>query len=261
MIDKMTDKKLIAICTALPSVNVNVQYMASVTDLISLLKKEGYDPHTISAIDSYSISRAKNSLIAVALKQPNLHGVLFIDPDLAFDPQDVVNMITSNKNVIAAAVPSKSINWKQIRSAALMGRENLELYSGGFSVEFFADGNIDFSLDSPLKVKSVSSNLMYISKDALEKLKPACNQYSDVIDSSDKFEEVSEYFYASKNSEKVLTSEDFNFCGTCRKLDEDIWVAPWVKVQSSGSYTFLGNFFHSLELSSRVAEVTKANKD
>lgn len=258
---QITSKKSIAICTGLSSVNVDVQYMKSVIELISFLKEEGYDPYTISAIDSTSTSKSKNFLISVALKDPNLHGVLLISPDQNFDSKDVVDMVKSGKKVIAAASPTKYVNWNQVRSAALMGRDNLELYSGSFSLEFLPGDEIDFSLDAPFKVKTVSSNLMYISKESLEALKSSCNTYIDGTMPSENREEISEYFYTSKNSENILTSEDFNFCNNWRSLGEDLWVAPWVKVQSSGSFRFVGSFSHSLELSSRVSEITKANQD
>jgi len=258
---KMSDRKSIAICTALPDSSVDVQYMRSITELISSLTEEGYDPYTVSSMDFTSMSKAKNFLISVALKESNLHGVLLVSPDQSFDSKDVVDMIKSGKQVIAAASPTKNINWNQVRSAALMGRDNLELYSGSFSLEFISGDEIDFSLNTPFKVKTISSNLMYISKESLERLKYLCSSYIDSSVGSEDKEEISEYFYTSKNSENISTSDDFNFCNNWRSLGEDVWVAPWVKVQSLGSFRFVGSFFHSLELSSRVSEITKANQD
>jgi hypothetical protein len=257
---KSISTKSIAICTALPGASVDVQYMRSVVELISLLREEGYDAHTISATDSSSMSRAKNSLISMALKEVDLHGVLLISPDQSFDAKDVVTMVTSGKKVIAAAAPTKYLNWNQIRSAALMGRDNLELYSGAFSLEFFPGDQIDFSLNSAFKVKTVSSSLMYVAKETLDRLKPFCSTYMDNILATENVEEICEYFYSGKTSENILTSEDFNFCANLISSGEDIWVAPWVKIASAGFSRFVGSFSHSLELSSRVAEVTKATQ-
>jgi len=258
---QILDRKSIAICTALPGGSVDVQYMKSITELVSSLEEQGYSPYTISSMDPISTSKAKNFLISVALKEPNLHGVLLVSPDQSFDPKDVVDMIKSGKNVIAAASPTKYVNWDQVRSAALMGRDNLELYSGSFSLEFLPGDEINFSLNTPFKVKTISSNLMYISKESLEKLKSLCSSYINSSMSSEDKEEVCEYFYTSKNDENILIFEDFNFCNNWRSLGEDVWVAPWVKVQQSGSFRFVGSFSHSLELSSRVSEITKANRD
>ena len=78
---------------------------------------------------------------------------------------------------------------------------------------------------------------MLIKKEVIERLKDKVDSYLDDDDSV-----LYEYFFLKKDPvlNKQLT-EDYAFCWLCRDNGIKIHVAPWVRLNHTGSYTFTGS--------------------
>lgn len=251
-------KGVVAICTTMSGGVATQGYVTSILKIVDRLKSSGYTTvlHTIASDTSKSI--AKNLLIHDALKHEGLSGILFIDSDRSVDDSDVLSMVESGKDLIAAIVPQDLINWNNIRNAALTYAEDVSLYSGVFTIDFL-DRDTVVPYNDAFEVETVSSGLMYASKKVFTTVKTSCKNYLiDSLEVNAGSEEITEYFSSSIDEEtKELLSEDYNFCKKWRENSESIWAAPWVKSAKTSPQTFNGSFLHTLELASTVKKLTE----
>ena len=223
-------------------------YVISLQNLIVKLSQRGHQITTTTVANESLITRARNTIVHKFLKT-DFDALLFIDADHGWDADDVIKMIESDKDLIGAPYPMKGINWENVRIAALSGKQNLEAYSGYFALNLLQEKQ-EFNSEKPFRVKDVGTGMMFIKREVFEKLKPLCHKYNHnaIGDLGIEFgEEVTEYF-TTFIEDKILLSEDYAFCSMWRKLGNDVWSAPWVRITHSGDYNFAGQFTNTLEI-------------
>ena len=231
-------------------------YVSCLTQLTGLLNQSGHQVNLMSITNESLITRARNTLAHMFIKS-DADALLFIDGDHGWVSEDIVKMVNSGKDLIGAIYPMKSINWDNVRKAALAGRENLELYSGNFAVNFLADSQT-FKADEPFKVRDVGTGMMFIRRNVFEEMAKSdlVNKYKNNSPSVDieMGEEITEYFttYITPEPESILLSEDYAFCDIWRKLGHDAWAAPWVRITHAGEYNFPGYFLNTLEIQGQI---------
>lgn len=236
-------------------------YVSCLTQLTGLLNQSGHQVNLMSITNESLITRARNTLAHMFIKS-DADALLFIDGDHGWVSEDIVKMVNSGKDLIGAIYPMKSINWDNVRKAALAGRENLELYSGNFAVNFLADSQT-FKADEPFKVRDVGTGMMFIRRNVFEEMAKSdlVKTYKNNSPSVDieMGEEIVEYFttYITPEPEAILLSEDYAFCDIWRKLGHDAWAAPWVRITHAGEFNFPGYFLNTLEIQGQI----EANAD
>lgn len=228
--------------------NAKSGFMISMQNLVGEFHKNNHEV-TIQHISNESlITRARNTLTHAFLES-DCDVLLFIDSDHSFVASDVVRLAESDKEIIGAISPMKAINWDNVRKAALLGKENLELYSGHYAINFLTE-NASINLAEPFPVKAIGTGMMAIKREALEKMKPFCKTYlGNTIASNQMGKEIVEYFTTSIDKvHGVLLSEDYHFCEVWREMGETVWAAPWVRITHFGDYNFSGSLAATLQL-------------
>lgn len=246
------DKKKLCIATPMYGGSAKSSYVTGITELTYELAQRGWSVTQMHIGNESLITRARNSLAHNFMKLDDFTGLLFVDADHGFVAKDVADMIESGKDLIGGIYPMKGINWESVRKAAILGKKNLELYSGSFALNLL-DEPQDFKTNEPFKVRDVGTGMMYVSRKVFEDLKPVCNTYNANGLGTDVAmgDVVYEYFKTEIEEDKgqnILLSEDYAFCKMWRDLGNDVWAAPWVRMTHIGDYTFAGNFLHTLEL-------------
>src|SRR3984885_7225915 len=70
------------------------------------------------------ITRARASLAAQFLDDPDATHLLFIDADIGFEPAQVLRLIACGAEMCAAIYPIKLIDWDKVKAAITAGRPN-----------------------------------------------------------------------------------------------------------------------------------------
>ena len=242
----------IVIGTPMYGGNSKSVYVSCLTTLTGELAKAGHTVNIMSITNESLITRARNTLAHMFMKSDG-DALLFIDSDHGFVAEDIVKMVNSGKDLIGAIYPMKSINWDNVRRAALAGKKNLELYSGNFAINFLPDSQT-FKADEPFKVRDVGTGMMFIRRNVFEEMAKSdlVKKYKNNSPSVDIAvgEEITEYFttYITPEPESILLSEDYAFCDIWRKLGHDAYAAPWVRITHAGEYNFPGFFLSTLEI-------------
>lgn len=237
---------LIAIATPMYGGMCHGGYMHSVIPLSFTLAGMGDSMFYPSIHNESIITRARDALVNDMLKHEDADGILFVDADTGFDPIAVAEMIHSGKDFIGAVYPKKSINWDQVRTAALNGEEDLEKYTGYFTGVI--PSNKEIKITEPMEVERVGTGLVYISRRVFEEMAPSCKKYNDVTQHNGKHvkRELTQFFDMQFDEHGELLGEDYYLCKKWRDMGGQIFAAPWVDTVHYGTYGFSGSFAQTI---------------
>ena len=152
---------------------VTMQTMISMMHLSNLLNKNGII-FTIDFIGNESlIPRARNNSLGRFMKSDFTH-LLFIDSDIEFQPEAVLELLKSKKDVACCAYPRKSYNFKRLIYSLQNesdSKESLDSRGLDFTFNALYDSNNKIITDGDyIKVKHASTGFMMIQRQILEKL-------------------------------------------------------------------------------------------
>ena len=237
--------------------NFHGMYCKSTADLAKIGQAYEMDIKMFYLFNESLITRARNYCVDEFMRSDYTH-LMFIDSDIGFDPNDVITLAAlmdhedpKGKKIMCGPYPKKTIAWEKIKAAVDKGFADedpgrLENYVGDYV--FNPTGNQkQVSLNEPVKVLEGGTGFMMVTKDAFHKFDEAYPDYKYKPDHVrtkhfDGSRYISMYFQAliDEDSERYL-SEDYMFCQWMRKCGVDTWMAPWMKLMHTGSYTFGGS--------------------
>ena len=252
-------KRKLFVATPMYGGMCNGMYTKSSVDLGKLCQAYEIEVKFFYLFNESLITRARNYCVDEFLRSDYSH-LMFIDSDIAFDPNDVLSLLAlsdpdedeaTRKEILCGPYPKKVISWEKIKRAVDKGYadENpgeLEKFVGDF-VFNPADGTEEIKLDEPVKVLEGGTGFMMIQKDTFKKFDVAYPEMSYIPDhirtkSFDGSREIMAYFDALIDPEsKRYLSEDYMFCQWMTKIDVPTWLCPWMKLSHCGSYVFGGS--------------------
>ena len=253
-------KRKIFVATPMYGGQCHGMYCKSSADLAKLGQAYDVDIKFFYLFNESLITRARNYCVDEFMRGDYTH-LMFIDSDIGFDPNDVLSLAAmmdpdekdpkKRKEVMCGPYPKKTIAWEKIKMAVDKGfaDENpgdLENYVGDY-VFNPAGGQSEIRLDKPVSVLEGGTGFMMIQRSAFEKFAEAYPDFSYIPDHVrtkhfDGSREIHMYFQAliDEKSKRYL-SEDYMFCQWMREIGVDTYLAPWMKLLHTGSYTFGGS--------------------
>ena len=231
------------------------QYTKSSVDLGQQAAKYGIDVGFFYIFNESLITRARNYLVDEFMRSHYTH-LMFIDADIGFDASDVLALAAlavpdSDKDIVAAPYPKKTISWEKIKRAVDTGvaddnPNNLENYVGDF-VFNPAPGTEQIKINEPAEVLEAGTGFMMIQKRVFEKFGEAHPELLYTPDhirtaNFDGTRKIHAFFdtVIDPKSNRYL-SEDYMFCQWARELGIKVWMCPWMRLKHMGSYIFGGD--------------------
>lgn len=211
--------------------------------------------HSFMANESL-IDRARNGLADQFLNGSDAEYLLFVDADIQFNPEDVLAMMSYEKDVICGPYPKKSINWPIIIEAVKHGIENPAILSKLVGEYVFTPLGEEQEKGQIVRVSEAGTGLMLIHRSVFDKLKEAFPDNYYISDSSidvvsGKKKEMHAYFRTAIVDNRYL-SEDYYFCHTWRQIGGDVWLFPWAQTTHYGTYGFEGSVGHLIDTLSKI---------
>lgn len=238
-------------------------YVKSILDLQSLLTHYGVESRFSFLFNESLIPRARNYLVDEFLRSEQFTHFLFLDADIAFDPNDIIALIALDKDVIGAPYPKKSINWRNVAQGAWsIPEKDREGFNVGELDNLTGDyvfnpvpGTKQFKVTEPLEVMEIGTGYMLIKREVFTKFREEYPHLRYRPDhTGQKNFDGSRYIHAyfdtiiDPDSHRYL-SEDYMFCQHWRAIGGKVWLCPWMKTGHVGTYTFQGNM-------ERIAAIT-----
>ena len=113
------------------------QYMESLVALQIKLLQHNHLMYYDTIENESLVHRARNVSVARFMQKSDADLFMFIDADIHFDPQSVVDLINGDHDVAVACYPKKFINWDQAAEYVKQGDERpMEMLSSCLVVNF-----------------------------------------------------------------------------------------------------------------------------
>lgn len=220
---------------------VTMHTMISVMTLSNLLNKYGII-FTIDFIGNESlIPRARNNSLGRFIKSNFTH-LLFIDSDIEFEAEAVLDLLTSKKDVACCVYPRKSYNFKRLMYSMQTESDSKEsLDSRGLDFTYNAlydDNNKIIAEGDYIKVRHASTGFMMIERPILEKLYNKHTELTIITDNNSKTDDKIVGLFCCMIKNNQYLSEDYSFCE--RVIDEggSIWINTKYNLNHIGKHSF-----------------------
>ena len=226
---------------------VTDQYFLSMFKLSQLLNAAKINFRITTLRNESLVTRARNILTAMFLESDCSH-LMFIDADIEFEPDSVIRMLAMNKPLIAAAYPKKTIDWDNVRKAAIEGKDDISKYSAQYAINLkFKDPRTrELNVDNgAIEVMDASTGFFLVQRIVFEKMIQAYPELHYKNDSSID-PRFNKHCYALFDTwidptDNRYLSEDYTFCRRWQNIGGKIWLDPNTKLSHVGAFTFPGD--------------------
>jgi acyl-CoA synthetase (AMP-forming)/AMP-acid ligase II len=250
-----------------------VNYVHCLMSTIELFRKNGIELIIEFCRNDSLVSRARNNLVARAMANPRMTHIMFIDNDISWDPQDILKLVISDKNLVGGIYPLKNYNWSDL----LVDRKNptvpspnvvqqwVQRKNASQFKDIISDENmIQFNLlrynvnyvsntlnieKNLAKVKHLATGFMMIKRSVIEKMSKAFPSTKYVDDVNFLRPEENEFAYALFDcgvEEGHYFSEDWLFCHRWTKMGGSIWIDVSIALTHTGIEDYKGCYITSL---------------
>ena len=93
---------------------ITADYFKSCMQLVALAASKKIELQFGTIGNESLITRARNTLVQLFMDGDYTH-LLFIDSDIAFNPEVVIRMLEYNKDVVTGIYPRKTIDWIKVK--------------------------------------------------------------------------------------------------------------------------------------------------
>ena len=243
----LTGKSLAVMAPMYGGMCMNNFFNAAISLKELLLKKEVQ--HSFLSVSNESlVTRARNKLVDLYLKNTEHTHAVFIDADIGFDPHDILRLL--DLDIVGAPCSQKTIRWDRVQKAIAKGRryqpEELSLIGGQFvfNPEHF-NGKREMQIGEPNEMKHIGTGIMMVRRNVFERFE---EEYPDRwyesrgSDPADLPGPIHEFFKSAVNAEtRYYDSEDYWFCNDCKAMGFKVWICPWMVTTHMGTYAFTAN--------------------
>jgi uncharacterized protein YlxP (DUF503 family) len=201
--------KKVFIGTVSSSATVSAYYLTSIIKSQKLLMENNIDCYLDIIIDEPLIQLARNKLLSIFIKS-DCDELIFIDSDQAWNPEDLLKLINSDKDFVGAPVILKTSN--------------------NYNVSFE-----EVSKNELMEVDYVGTGFLKISRLVAEKVFDSSQEYLDG-------DSLCKMAFEVKVVDKNILSEDFVFCKKWKDLGGSIFIDTSIDPYHIGNSVFKGNF-------------------
>ena len=165
------------------------------------------------------ISRARNTLVAKFLNNPDSTHLFFVDADIGWEPWHLLVLLNRDVDVIGGLYPMKTLPIKWV----VNGFEGAEEGPDGLQ-----------------EVSKTGTGFMLVKRHVFDKLNahPAVKPFANDIGLPKELDQHLKTYYDTAVRENRYYSEDWTFCENWRDLGGKIWVDKRVLLRHTGTYTF-----------------------
>jgi len=214
---------------------VTMNYMVSLLDTQMRLMQEPDIEFTTHFIGGESlIPRGRNKAAADFLRS-DFDKLLFIDADLSWTTEDLMLLLSSDKQLIGGTYPLKNF-------PITINYNPLEEHCGEFGRDRGFDSFRRFSLKyanekGEVEVRHVPTGFLLIDRSVFEAIAPNVETYQSFA--PDRMEvETMRDFFPSGAREGEYESEDWAFCRIAKEAEIKVWLQTKIICGHTGQHTY-----------------------
>jgi hypothetical protein len=220
---------------------VTSAYFSSVLKLQEACQREGIALTFLMPDGEDLVQRARQEIAASFMDIQGATHLLFIDSDIAFEPEQAFRLLRFNADVAAATYPLKRIDWEKIRAAAITGEKKLETAGLQYVLEMAQPLQVR---DRFVKALSTGTGFFLVKRSVFAAMMaryPELRYSRAKGDAND-----GPWAYALFNcqidgKDGPYLSEDYSFCRLWTRMGGEIWVDLESRLNHLGQATFTGD--------------------
>jgi len=236
---------------------ITADYFKSVLQLTALAATKKIELQFGTIGNESLITRARNTLVQLFMDEEQYTHLLFIDADIAFNPESVFRMLDLDKDVITGVYPRKLIDWTKVKRRVIenpnIKEDELHAASLQYNLNVKDPNNVKVEKGF-IEVLDGATGFMLIKRQVFEKMAKA---YPDLKFKSDQhlnqphdtefnYHDTSDWNYAFFDTmvepeTKRYLSEDYSFCRLWQKIGGKIYADILSGMTHFGNYPFKGN--------------------
>lgn len=243
----------------------NTMYISSLLRLQDQCISLGIKMEHCFMMNESLIDRARNGLVNTYLTQSTSDYLLFIDADIEFRAEDILAMMSYEKDIICAPYPKKHISWPMIIESIKAGIVDIPTIERLVGEYVFSPLDRETKIEEIIRVAEAGTGLMLIHRSVFSKMKEAFPENYYISDHSadirgGKTVEMHAFFKTAINDNRYL-SEDYYFCHKWREIGGDVWLFPWAVTTHYGAYGFKGSAGTFIDTLRKLQDINKENPD
>lgn len=181
--------------------------------------------------------------------------LMFIDSDIGFTPEDVLQLVSHDKDIVVGAYPLKGLRWSNLVDLKDCSdpedvRRRVTEYVVNFqfaSDEDLQKGRLDV-VDGLIEVKDAGTGFMCIKRSVIETMIKKMPEIEYRKESRFLISEEDDgvrwaIFDCEIDEDERYLSEDYLFCRRWQRLGGKVWLDPQIILSHVGTYTFQGAQF------------------
>jgi hypothetical protein len=196
--------------------------MTSLLRFILMAQQLGLNWSLDTMVNESLVTRARNNLMAKMMTNTSATHFMFIDADIRFQPESILQMIACDKEVIGGLYPKKAL---PVNYVINLKRET-KVQGDIFTVDTMGTGFLLFKRDVYVKLCAAHPETKYVDDVGLGK------QYEPTMYS---------IFDCEIDEKGHYLSEDWLFCRRWSALGGEIWAHGKVLLNHIGHYEFVGD--------------------
>jgi hypothetical protein len=253
---KMTDSGVrpeVLIATPAYNGSVTTHYFESMLHL-SRVAEDHNIGITVSTISTESlITRARNMFIAQFIDDPKFTHLLFVDADIGFPPEALLDLITADFPVSACPYPRKTYDFNKFKESSDGDIRNCMSYI--VNIMHPQEGSEGKGIDIPvfkthfIQVLEAGTGFMCIKREVIEQMQDAYPELRHKIEHATYGREGWLYGLFDTMVEPATRrylSEDYAFCKRWRDLGGAVYLNARCNLMHSGNHVFFGQFLKSI---------------
>ena len=202
--------------------NVSEPTMTSLLRFILMAQQVGLNWSLDTMVNESLVTRARNNLMAKMMTNQSATHFMFIDADIRFQPESILQMMACDKDVIGGLYPKKAL---PVNYVINLKRET-KVQGDIFTVDTMGTGFLLFKRHVYEKLCAAHPECKYVDDVGLGK------QYEPTMYS---------IFDVAIDEKGHYLSEDWLFCRRWAALGGEIWAHGKVLLNHIGHYEFVGD--------------------
>lgn len=214
---------------------MTLQYTTSLLNLIQLFHMKNIN-FVVDFLGNESlIPRARNRSLE-KFRQSDCTHLLFIDSDIKFPAEAILDLLEFDKDVVGCAYPKKNVLFDKLLysiqnetdSNESLESRSLEFVFNKYDNKLIKNGNF-------IKVNHIGTGFMLIKRNIIDKL---CNKFKDLIITNGENPGIQYALFTCMIKDKKYLSEDYSFCERVIECNGEIWLNINHNLDHIGLYSF-----------------------
>ncbi len=221
-------------------------YVESIIKLIHYAGQHDFEVRLALLGHDALITRSRNTLVAAFLDLPEMTHLMFIDADIAFEPEAVGRLLAFDEDLVGGLYPLKVTDWSQSAARQDSHGETAVLASLNY-VGTLCEGAALERRDGFATGVYAGTGFMLIRRRVLERLAEAHPEL--------RYKAMHVYPRPTRPSERqfalfdcmiepetgIYLSEDYAFCRRWLELGGKIWLDTQSRLTHIGAHNFVGD--------------------